>query len=217
MKIRVVLADDHNIVREGLKALIDRQEDMEVVGEADNGLDTIRMTMEKQPDVVVMDVTMPDLNGIDAAKQILSERPNTKILALSMHSDRRFVSKMLSVGASGYMLKDCAFDELAHGIRTMYKNRPYLSGKVVDVVLEDYVNRLDRGEQTASQLLSDREREVLQLLAEGKSTKEIADRLHLSVKTIETHRRSIMEKLHIRTVAELTKYAVREGLTGLES
>ena len=215
--IRVILADDHNIVREGLVALIDRQEDMEVVGQADNGLDIVRMSMEKEPDVVVMDVTMPDLNGIEATKHILRDRPGTKVLALSMHSDRRFVSKMLSAGAAGYMLKDCAFDELAHAIRTVYERKTYLSGKVVEVVLDDYVNRLETQEETAAELLSNREREVLQLLAEGNSTKEIADRLHLSVKTIETHRRSIMEKLNLRSVAELTKYAVREGLTSLES
>jgi len=214
--IRVILADDHNIVREGLVALIDRQDDMEVVGQADNGLDIIAMSLDKEPDVVVMDVTMPDLNGIEATKRILNDRPGTKVLALSMHSDRRFVSKMLSAGASGYMLKDCAFDELAHAIRTVYERKTYLSGRVVEVVLDDYVNRLETEEETAAELLSDREREVLQLLAEGNSTKEIANRLHLSVKTIETHRRSIMEKLNLRSVAELTKYAVREGLTSLE-
>ncbi|GAI21506.1 unnamed protein product, partial [marine sediment metagenome] len=161
--------------------------------------------------------TMPDLNGVEAARQIVSEFPDVKIIALSMHSDSLFVTEMLRSGASGYLLKDCAFEELARAIRTVVAGKTYLSPSISGVVVDDYLHRLSKANFSGLEVLTYREREVLQLLAEGKSTKQIALKLHISVKTVETHRRQIMNRLDIHTVAELTKYAIRKGLTSLET
>jgi len=218
MKLTVILADDHQVIREGLRNLIDDQSDMEVVAEASNGRDAIDLCDEMKPDVVVMDVAMPDLNGIEATRQIITECPNTKVLALSMHSDKHYAAGMLGAGASGYVLKDCAFDELADAIRRIAGGSSYLSPEIEGVVLRDYVERLSgQGGDSAFSVLTDREREVLQLVAEGHTTKQIAEDLHVSVKTVESHRQNIMDKLEIRSIAELTKYAIREGLTSLDS
>jgi DNA-binding NarL/FixJ family response regulator len=160
---------------------------------------------------------MPDLNGIEATKQILSKSPDIKIIALSMHSDATFVTEMLKSGAAGYLLKDCAFEELIRAIRTVIDGKTYLSPSISGVVVEDYIYRLSKPDFSDSDVLSDREREVLQLMAEGGTTKQIAQKLHISVKTVETHRRQIMSKLDVHTVAELTKYAIRKGLTSLET
>ena len=216
MSIRILLADDHKITRQGLRSLLEKQQDMEVVAEAENGRAAVRLAAEMAPDVVIMDVTMPDLNGVEAAKQILSKSPDIKIVALSMHSDASFVTEMLKSGASGYLLKDCAFEELARAIRAVIDDKTYLSPSISGVVVEDYVHRLSKADFSNPDVLSDREREVLQLMAEGNSTKQIAVKLHISIKTVETHRRQIMKKLDIHTVAELTKYAIRKGLTSLE-
>jgi DNA-binding NarL/FixJ family response regulator len=232
--MKVLLADDHRIVREGLKSLLAAQPDMQVVAEASDGRQAVEMARELAPDVVVMDVAMPQLNGIEATRQIAADEPGMKVVALSMHSDRRFVSEALKAGASGYVLKDGAFDELINAIRAVASDKVYLSPRVAGVVVEDYVRRLParanaHGAQPASaapdeaaarrgafDALTPREREVLQLMAEGYATKEVAHRLRVSVKTVETHRRQIMEKLDLHSVAELTKYAIREGLTTLE-
>jgi len=220
MSIRVLIADDHQIVRDGLKSMLAKSLDVEVVGEAENGREAVSLARELSPDVVVMDIGMRELNGIDATRQIVDEVAGTRVIALSMHSDRRYVSEMLAAGASGYLLKDGAFDELASAIRAVASGRTFLSQGVADTVLEDYRRQLSGSPQAApagsARPLSGREREVLQLIAEGLSTKEIAARLHLSVKTVETHRRQIMEKLGIYNVAGLIKYAVREGLASLE-
>jgi DNA-binding NarL/FixJ family response regulator len=229
--MKVLLADDHRIVREGLRSLLETQPDLQVVAEASDGRQAVEMARQLSPDVVVMDVAMPQLNGIEATRQISAEEPAMKVVALSMHSDRRFVSEALKAGASGYVLKDGAFDELISAIRAVVADRVYLSPRVAGVVVEDYVRRLPtRGHDGAQQpgdddstsarrsvfdALTPREREVLQLMAEGYATKEVAHRLHVSVKTVETHRRQIMEKLDLHSVAELTKYAIREGLTAL--
>lgn len=218
MKLRVILADDHQVIREGLRTLIEEQNDMEVVAEASDGREAIRLCGEMKPDVVVMDVAMPDLNGIEATRQVVSECPSTRVLALSMHADKHYAAGMLGAGASGYVLKDCAFDELANAIRRVAKGSTYLSPTVEGVVLRDYVERLSgEGGESAFSVLTDREREVLQLVAEGHTTKQIAEDLHVSVKTVESHRQNIMDKLEIRSIAELTKYAIREGLTSLET
>ena len=215
MKIRILLADDHSIIREGLSALIDKQDNMQVVATAENGRKTLQLAQKLEPDIIIMDISMPELNGIDAARQILAAQPKTKIIALSMHSDRRFVSEMLKVGASGYLLKDSAFEELANAINAVAKNNTYLSPEITGVIVEDYVAQISTSENTGNPNLTPREREVLQLLAEGKSTKNIASDLKVSIKTIETHRQNIMDKLNIFSLAELTKYAIREGLTPL--
>jgi len=217
MSIRILLADDHRITRQGLRSLLDEQSDMEVVAEAEEGRTAVRLVRELLPDVVIMDVSMPDLNGMEAARQIKGEFSNVKMVALSMHSDSLFVTEMLRSGASGYLLKDCAFEELAGAIRTVVAGKTYLSPSISGVVLDDYLHRLSKADFSGSDVLTNREREVLQLLAEGKSTKQIALKLHISAKTVETHRRQTMNKLDIHTVAELTKYAIRKGLTSLET
>ncbi len=218
MKTSVVLADDHRIIREGLRTLIDQQSDMEVVAEAGDGREAIKLCEDLEPNIIVMDVAMPDLNGIEATRHVVSECPHTKVLALSMHADRQYAAGMLGAGASGYVLKDCAFDELADAIRVVCDGGTYLSPEMEDVVLQDYVERLSGGGgESAFSVLTDREREVLQLVAEGNTTKQIAEDLHVSVKTVESHRQNLMDKLEIRSIAELTKYAVREGLTSLDS
>jgi len=217
MSIRVLLCDDHKIVREGLRVLIEKQPDMEVIEEAQSGEEAVRLVRDLLPDVVVMDIAMPDLNGIEATRQILGKVPRVKVIALSMHSDRRFAVQMLKEGASGYLLKDCAFEELANAIRTVVMNRVYLSPKVAEIVIKDYVRLSPQTGFSVFSVLSPREREVLQLLSEGKTAKEIAFRLRVSVKTVETYRKQIMDKLNIYSIAELTKFAIREGLTSLET
>jgi DNA-binding NarL/FixJ family response regulator len=217
--MKILLADDHQIVREGLRSLLNQHEDMEVVAEARNGRDAVQLAQELQPDVVVMDVGMPGLNGIEATRQITAREPEAKVVALSMHSDRRFMGEMLKAGAKGYLLKDGAFEELATAIRSVVADKVYLSPRIADVVVDDYVRRTpgQGGDTSAFAKLTPREREVLQLMAEGRATKEIALDLKVSIKTVETHRRQIMEKLNIHSVAELTKYAIREGLTSLDA
>jgi len=217
MSIRILLADDHKITRQGLRSLLEKQSDMEVVAEAEEGRTVVRLVREMLPDVVIMDVSMPDLNGIDAARQITREFDDVRIVALSMHSDSLFVTEMLKSGALGYLLKDCAFEELALAIRTVVAGKTYLSPSISSVVVDDYLHRLSKADFSGLDVLTSREREVLQLLAEGKSTKQIALKLHISAKTVETHRRQIMNKLDIHTIAELTKYAIRKGLTSLET
>ncbi len=217
MKTKIVIADDHQIVRQGLATLLAKEPDMEVVAEADTGRQVVQLVEELSPQVVIMDVNMPDLNGIEATRQILANFPETKIIALSMHADRRFVVNMLKAGACGYLLKDCAFEELAGAIRLVMANKTYLSPGVSDIVIKDYVQGLSSPRSSAFSVLTAREREVLQLMAEGKPTSQIAELLHISVKTVETHRQQIMHKLGIHSIAELTKYAIREGLTSLES
>jgi two-component system response regulator NreC len=217
MMIKIIVADDHKIVRQGLRTLLAAEPDMEVVAEADNGRVTLRLVQEHQPQVVIMDITMPDLNGIEATKQILAESPQIKIIALSMHSDSLFVLNMLKAGASGYLLKDCALEELVKAIRTVVAQKTYLSPGVSDIVIKDFVCGWSVPNSSAFSVLTTREREVLQLMAEGKTTNQIAYRLCLSVKTVEAHRKQTMNKLGIHSVAELTKYAIRQGLTSLEA
>ena len=217
MNIRVLLADDHKIFRDGLRTLIEKEAGMEVVAEAENGRKTVKLVEKLSPNVVIMDVSMPDLNGIEATRKIKTGTSNVKVIALSMHSDRRFVLGMLEAGASAYLLKDCAFAELVSAIRQVAAGNTYLSPKIADVVVKGYLNKVSDSSLTMRTVLTAREREILQLLAEGLSAKEIAAHLNLSIKTIETHRRNIMEKLEIHTIADLTKYAIREGLVALES
>lgn len=217
MPARILLADDHIIIRQGLRSLLEKQPDIEVVGEVEDGRKAIESVRELAPDIVIMDITMPNLNGIDATRKIIEGRGGTKVIALSMHSSRRFVTEMLKAGASAYILKECLFDELVEAIKTVLNGGIYLSPRITGVVVDDYVKRLSTKYQPEAPDLTEREREVLQLLAEGRSTKQIALQLHVSAKTVESNRRNIMDKLKIHSVAELTKYAIREGLTPLES
>jgi DNA-binding NarL/FixJ family response regulator len=213
---RILLADDHKIIRDGLRSLLGKEEDMVVIAEAENGRKALQLTRKLSPDVIIMDVSMPDLNGIDAARQIIGEQPGLKIVALSMHSEKQFVEGMLKAGVSGYLLKDTAFEELIKAIRVVCAGKKYLSPDVTDIVLNEFISPNIKTDDQSATALTTREREVLQLIAEGRSTKEVAGKLHISVKTVETHRKNIMDKLGLHTVAELTKYAVREGITSLE-
>lgn len=215
MTIRVLLADDHRIVRDGLHALLEAEEDLEIVGEAEEGRTAVLLAAQTKPDVVIMDIGMPDLNGMEATRRIMEAVPGIKVIALSMHSDRRFVEGMFKAGAAGYLLKDAAYEELVRAVRTVVSGRPYLCPTIAATVIDGYVHPAG-GRDSVRNVLTPREREVLQLLAEGNSTKQIALSLEVSVKTVETYRSRLMEKLDLRSVAELTKYAVREGLTFLE-
>jgi DNA-binding NarL/FixJ family response regulator len=216
MSIRILIADDHRLVRQGLRSLIEKDCGMEVVAEAENGREAVRLARQEKPDVIIMDIDMPDLNGMEATRQVIAALPRVRVIALSMHSDKRFVRGMLEAGAAGFLLKDCAFEELDTAIRVVAASRPYLSPAISGVVIQDYLGRAASDKLSASSLLTPREREVLQLYAEGGTTREIADRFCVSVKTVETHRQRIMEKLDIHSIAELTKYAIREGLTSLK-
>jgi len=216
MTIRILLADDHRIIRDGICSLLNAEPDMEVVGEADNGRKTIKLVRELIPDVVLMDVSMPGLNGIDATGQITTEFPNVKIIALSMHQDEQFVAGMLMAGASGYLLKDCSVDDLAGAIRSVAKGGVYLSPGIATHVVRRYIDKVTNGALLHRPPLTAREKEVLQLVAEGKTSKEIGFALFISPKTVETHRHRIMQKLGVKNVAELTRYAVRTGATSLE-
>ncbi len=214
--MNILIADDHGVMREGLKVLIDNQPDMKVVGEAEDGQKVVLLAKQLSPDIIVMDISMPNLNGVEAARIILKENPNIRIIALSVHSDKHFVTEMLKAGASGYVLKSCLFDEVLKAIQTVGNGDYYLSPKITDVVVDDYKYYMGILNKSAEVRLTPRERQVLQLLTEGKSTKQIALALHVSPKTVDSNRREVMNKLGIFSVAELTKFAIREGLTSAE-
>jgi DNA-binding NarL/FixJ family response regulator len=213
VSIRILLADDHKIIRDGLRSLLAKQHDMEVIAEAEDGRTAVELARELNPSVIVMDIAMPDLNGVEATRQVMEIDPGIKVVALSMQSDGPVVRRMFQAGAAGYLLKDCAFEELVKAIRTVLNGRTYLSPDIAGVV----VRNLASAEHNVASPLTAKEREVLQLIAEGKSTKEIAQVLSVSVKTIDTHRQHIMDKLDIHNVAELTRYAIREGLTSADA
>jgi DNA-binding NarL/FixJ family response regulator len=215
MSFKVLIVDDHRIMREGLRAMLEKEPDIKVVGDATDGRMAQLLARDLAPDVIIMDVNMPELNGIEATRQITAELSDVRIIALSMHEDRRFVLNMLKAGAAGYMLKDDAFKNLAKAVRMVAAHKTYISVEIADLLENDCRSLSTFLESAESQLLSCREREVLQLVTEGKTSNQIADSLHISVKTVETHRQQVMEKLNIKGVAELTKYAIREGLTSL--
>jgi len=216
MSIKILLADDHKIVSDCLKPLINKQPDMKVVGEAENGRMVVALAQKLNPNVVIMDISMPDLNGIEATRQIITKCPGVRIITLSMNSDRRYVTGMLSAGASGYLTKSCSFEELVNAIRIVAANKTYLSPDISDIVIKESLSRSSTDKSSVSSTLTMRECEVLQLLAEGKTVKQIAAKLCLGIKTIYTYREQIMEKLNIHSTADLTKYALREGMTSLK-
>lgn len=216
MGISVFLVDDHRVLRDALRMMIENEPDMVVVGEAESGRTALGLVEQLMPDVVVMDIGMHDLNGIESTRQITATHSQVKVLALTMYSDKRYVLGMLEAGASGYVLKAGASEELILAIRAVARGKNYLSADVTDLVVHSYVGRQFPTEDSAHRVLGARECEVLQLLAEGKTSKQSAAVLHISVNTVETHRRNIMKKLGIRSIAGLTKYAIREGMTTLD-
>jgi DNA-binding NarL/FixJ family response regulator len=212
-KIRILLADDHGLVRKGLRLLVESQEGMEVVAEASDGREAVRLAAEWLPDIAILDIAMPNLNGIDATAQIVKSGAGVRVVILSMHSDESYVVRALDAGARGYLLKDSAEDDLVQAIHTVAEGRPYFSPAISATLLEDYVRTLrQRGLTDSHDLLTDREKEVLQLLAEGKSNKEVAALLNLSPYTIETHRTNMMQKLNLHNTAEIVLYAVRKKI-----
>ncbi len=215
MIVRILIADDHKIILDGLCSLLEKNDALKVIGRAADGLSAVRLAGELSPDLVIMDISLPGLNGIDATRRILEANPRVKIIALSMHKDGRYIAEALKSGAMGYLLKESAFDELIAAIGAVMKGQCYLSASIADLVIKDYIRHLEKTDSGIFTVLTPREREVLQSLSEGLSTKGIAARLEVSVKTVETHRAQIMAKLDIHSVAELTKYAIREGLTSL--
>ena len=215
-RIRVLLAEDHAIVREGLRSLLEKQPEIEIVCDAEDGRMAVERARELQPDVVIMDITMPNLNGVEATRQITKEFPEIKVIALSVHSNRIFVADMLEAGAVGYVLKECLFDELVQAIQAVITGKTYLSSRITGVVVEDYIKRLVNLSDSPLSSLTSREREVLQLVAEGKSTKEIALELHVSTKTIDAGRRKIMGKLNANNVVDLIKIAIVENLVSFD-
>lgn len=216
-RTRVLLVDDHRMMREGLAALLASVSDIEVMGEASDGRTALDIVRTQHPDVVVMDVGMPDLNGIEATRQIKAQYPRVRVVALSTHIDRSNVHHMLEAGACGYVLKIAAHAELINAVRAAALGKTYLSSEIAGSVVERSLHRPATGEVSAFSALGAREREVLQLVAEGKTSSETAKQMHISIKTVETHRRNITNKLDIHGTAELTKYAVREGLTSLDT
>lgn len=212
MSIRIILADDHAILRDGLSKSFDNEEDIEVIAQASDGHTVLNQIRELSPDVVVMDIGMPDLNGIEATRQITRDYPEVKVIGLSMHSGDKYIREMFRAGAGGYLLKNCPFEELVEAVRTVAEGKTYVSPSIGDVIVQDYINK-PHEQKSVFSVLSQREREVLQLLAEGKTTKQAAMSLHISPKTVEAHRLNLMNKLGIDNIAQLTKYAIQEGLT----
>jgi DNA-binding NarL/FixJ family response regulator len=216
MGIRIVLADDHRIVRQGLCALLAHEADIELVGQAEDGLAAVRLARELRPDVVVTDVSMPGLNGVEATRRIRADAPSVRVLCLSVHAESRMVLAVLDAGASGYVLKDDSYDDLALAIRKAMADQVHLSAELVGLVVNAARSRGQPQPAGTAAALTPREREMVQLLSEGLSTQQIADRLHVSIKTVATHREHVMHKLEISSLAELTRYALHEGLTSLD-
>jgi two-component system response regulator NreC len=216
MSTRILLADDQRIMRQGLRSLLEKESDIEVIDEADDGRKALDLVKKLVPDIVIMDITMPNLNGVDATRYIVREFPQVKVIALSIHSNRAFVVDMLKAGASGYVLKECSFIELVEAIQTVMDGGVYLSPRVAGVVVSDYVQRLAKVAESPLETLTERQRQALQFIGEGKNTKQIALQLHVSTKTVEADRRKIMEKLDAHSIADLVKIAILGGLASLE-
>ncbi|HXM44720.1 MAG TPA: response regulator transcription factor [Bryobacteraceae bacterium] len=211
--VRIVLADDHTVMRNGLRLLLERQPHLQVVGEAADGRQAVALSESANPDVVIMDIGMPNLNGIEAARQIVNRSPRTAIAILSMHSDESYVIRALKAGARAYLLKDSAEADLLAAVRALTEGKSFFSPAISKILVEDYMRQLEnRGAEDTYELLTNREREILQLLAEGRTNKEVANMLNLSLYTVETHRTHILQKLNLHSVPELILYAVRKGI-----
>lgn len=214
--IKTLIVDDHRIVREGITTLLANESDIKVIAEAENGRDAIKLSNKLNPDITIMDISMPELNGVEAIKQIRKKTPSARIIALSMHSEHEFIWKTLKAGAYAYLLKDCAATELVNAIRQVHSGKKYISEGISGLLIQDFIDSKWKEPRATYFPLSEREKEVLQLLAEGKPTREIAEVLYISNKTVESHRKNIMEKLQIFSLPELTKYAIKSGLTSLD-
>lgn len=214
--ISIILVDNHAIMRDGLRHLLEGESDIEVVSEADNGRQAVKIVLENKPDIVIMDIAMQEMNGIEATRQIIADNPKMKVIILSMHSERQIVLGSFRASASGYLLKDSSSSELVEAIRTVYLGRKYLSQKFSDIVLQEISDVRGDSEEIGVDILTNRENEILQLITEGNATKRIAEVLFISPKTVESHRENIMEKLDIHNIPELTKYAIRVGLTSID-
>ena len=213
MSIRILLADDHTVMRDGLRALLERQPDIEVVAEAADGRECVRLAEEQSPDVIVMDIAMPNMNGIEATRRIMADRPRIAVVILSMHQDESYVLRALKAGAKGYLLKDSLRADVIEAIRAVSQGRSFLTRKIGRILQEDYVRQLEnRGLDDTYDLLTTREREILQLIAEGRTNKEVATLLNLGVTTVETHRTHILQKLGLHSIPDLILYAVRKGI-----
>ena len=216
MAVKILIADDHKIVREGLCAMFEKQAEMEVIGEAEDGTTAVKLACELRPDVIILDVNMPEMDGIDATRHLLKELPDTKIIALSMYSKRTYIKKMLEAGASGYVLKGGAFTELVEAVNTALAGEVYLCSPVATILVDDYVDRSGRDVGSLAGQLTAREIEILKLLTEGKASKEIAQLLDISIQAVDANRRKMMQKLEIDNFAELVKYSIRQGLVSID-
>ncbi|MBW8331749.1 MAG: response regulator transcription factor [Prolixibacteraceae bacterium] len=214
MTIRILITDDHQLFREGIANLLSASPQIEIVGQAENGQQAIEKAKQLKPDIVIMDLSLPVINGVDATRILRKEVPATKVLVLSMHADKNYIKEALEAGAFGYLFKDCTYDQLIEAINTVYQGKKYLSNKITEVLIHDYLNR-DEEIQDKSPELSERESEILRLIAEGKSTREIADLLFISVKTVGTHKQHVLEKLNLQSTAGLIKYAIRKGIVSI--
>lgn len=214
MAIRIVITDDHQLFRVGIANLLSGSPQIEIVGQAENGQEAIEKARLLKPDIMIMDLTLPVINGVDATRILHMELPETKVLVLSMHADKNYIKEALEAGAFGYLFKDCTYDQLIEAINTVYHGKKYLSDKITEVLIQDYLNK-DKEIQYKSMELSERESEILKLIAEGKSTLEISDFLFISVKTIGAHKQHILEKLKLKSTADLIKYAIKKGIVSL--
>ena len=215
MPIKIIIADDHRLFREGLVNLLSDSKDIEILAQAENGMDVIAKAKELNPDVIIMDIGMPVLNGVEATVKLLKELPAIKVIALSMHSDKQYIKGMLEAGASGYLFKNCAYDELIEAIHTVNAGKKYLSDKITEIMIQDYLGKEESIPETDSEL-TERESEILRLIAEGASTSEISELLFVSVKTIGTHKQHLLEKLNLKTSTDLVKYAIKKGIISLD-
>ncbi|MFA5328891.1 MAG: response regulator transcription factor [Prolixibacteraceae bacterium] len=215
MTIKVILADDHQLFREGLANLLADFPEIEVIAQAVNGKDAIDKAKQLNPDVVIMDINMPDLDGVEATAQLLKEKPGIKVIGLSMHVDKPYIKGMLEAGSSGYLFKNCSYDELIKAIQTVYSGKKYLSEKITEILIQEYLNKEEIGPSTSSDL-TDRESEILKLIAEGISVSDISNQLFVSIKTINTHKQHILEKLNLKTTTDIVKYALKKGIISLE-
>jgi len=214
MSIRILIADDHQLFREGIVNLLSASPQIEVVAQAENGQEAIEKAKKLKPDIVIMDIGMPILNGVDATRILYEELAETRVMMLSMHSDKFYVKKALEAGAYGYLFKNCTYDQLIEAVNSVSRGKKYLSDKITEVLIEDYLSK-DEDVSRDEQRLSERESEILKLMADGKSAKEISELLFISVKTVGTHKQHIMEKLNLRTTADIIKYAIKKGIIGI--